>query len=319
MFSSTIIATIARSTLARAVTSVLSQDCPEEFEVVVVNDSGLPLPVADWQNDPRVKIVHTQQRERGVARNTGAAVAQGRYLHFLDDDDWLLPGALRQAWERAQTASDAVCLAGGVQVVDGTDKVWGAIDYALEGNCATQLFTGTYLAIGSYFVQNDTFFHVGGFDWSFVGREDFDLAIRLALAGDFAHIPAPVVAILRGVNWATSTEYSRAVEENRLIRDAALDLPGVFGRLQSSARSAYWKGRLAHAYGSSCLLNRRNRRPFKFLSRSLFTGLAMLTSGAALATGDFWRGVKDDQIPGSWSEVLERIDCAMAAASCPPS
>jgi glycosyltransferase involved in cell wall biosynthesis len=290
---------------------------PGEFEVIVVNDSGLPLPAADWQDDPQVKIIHTQRRERGVARNTGAAVAQGRYLHFLDDDDWLLPGAMRLAWAGAQAASDAVCLTCGVRIVDGAGKVWGEIDLALEDNCAAQLLAGVYLLIGSYFVRSDAFFGVGGFNRRFGGSEDVDLSIRLALTGDFARIAAPVVAILRGINWATSTDYGRAVEENRLIRDAALDLPGAFGRLRASARSAYWKGRLVRAYASSCLLNWRKRKPFKLLSRSLFTGAALLGGGVAVATGDFWRGVKDSQVPGSLSEVMARIDRVMAASTSP--
>ena len=37
-----------------------------------------------------------------VWRNAGATVAQGRYLHFLDDDDWLEQGALQALWELSQ-------------------------------------------------------------------------------------------------------------------------------------------------------------------------------------------------------------------------
>ncbi len=315
MFSSTVIASIGRASLSRAVESMLDQGIDQDFEVIVVNDSARPLAPASWQESPRVRIIHTQARERAVARNTGAAIARGTYLHFMDDDDWLLPGALQLAWERSATAGDAVCLTGRAQVVDGTDQVWGELDFALDGNCAARLLAGAYLLIGSYFVRTDAFFAAGGFDRSFGGSEDVHLPIRLALAGDFAQIPAPIVAILRGLNWSTSTDYSQAVEENRLIRDAALDLPGAFGRLRASAHSPYWKGRLVHAYGSSCLLNWRYRRPFKFLSRSLFAGAAVLTSGTALANGTFWRGVKDDQLPGGLSEVMERIDRAMLAAS----
>ena len=100
MFCSTVIPTIGRSTLSRAVCSVLQQSfTADEFEVIVVNDSGSPLPDADWQHSDHVRVLHTNRRERSVARNTGAAIAEGRYLHFLDDDDWLLPGALKTFWD----------------------------------------------------------------------------------------------------------------------------------------------------------------------------------------------------------------------------
>src|SRR5215467_1378107 len=103
MFCSTIIPTVGRRSLARAVSSVLSQTFDkDDFEVIVVNDSGSPLIKAEWQSSPRVSIVNTNRRERSVARNTGAALAKGKYLHFLDDDDWLFPEALTHFWQLSQ-------------------------------------------------------------------------------------------------------------------------------------------------------------------------------------------------------------------------
>ena len=50
---STIIPTIGRDTLSRAVQSVLDQNCGEEkFEVIVVNDSGKALPGMSWMAAP---------------------------------------------------------------------------------------------------------------------------------------------------------------------------------------------------------------------------------------------------------------------------
>jgi hypothetical protein len=55
IFFSYIIPTIGRASLETAVKSVLDQKFSHaEFEVVVVNDSGTPLPQADWQDSPRV-------------------------------------------------------------------------------------------------------------------------------------------------------------------------------------------------------------------------------------------------------------------------
>ncbi len=108
MFISTIIPTIGRSTLARAVYSVLEQGFQhEECEVIVVNDSGRDLPSEDWQKHPNVQIISTNQLNRSIARNTGAAIATGRYLHFLDDDDRMLPGAFDAFWEITKDSSAA--------------------------------------------------------------------------------------------------------------------------------------------------------------------------------------------------------------------
>lgn len=71
MFSSTIIPTIGRAILPRAVHSVLNQEFDaDDFEVIVVNDSGKPLPEEEWQKSSRVRMIETQRREWCAARNT---------------------------------------------------------------------------------------------------------------------------------------------------------------------------------------------------------------------------------------------------------
>src|SRR5215204_4702450 len=104
VFCSTIIPTMGRPSLERAVLSVLNQRFDAaKVEVIVVNDSGKPLPKADWQDCARVRVISTIRRERCVARNTGSAIARGRYLHFLDDDDIILPGAMEAFWALYQS------------------------------------------------------------------------------------------------------------------------------------------------------------------------------------------------------------------------
>lgn len=95
MICSTIIPTIGRETLGRSVQSVLDQQLyPQLHEVIVVNDSGTSLGEPAWAKAPNVRIIATNHCERSAARNVGAAAARGAYLCFVDDDDYLLPGAL---------------------------------------------------------------------------------------------------------------------------------------------------------------------------------------------------------------------------------
>jgi glycosyltransferase involved in cell wall biosynthesis/GT2 family glycosyltransferase len=68
-------------------------------DVVVVDDgsgaSSLEV-LAGLAEDPRVRVVHQRHRGPGAARNTGIDHAEGEYVLFLDADDMLEPGALRQ-------------------------------------------------------------------------------------------------------------------------------------------------------------------------------------------------------------------------------
>src|SRR5215208_5782865 len=82
MFVSTIIPTINRPTLSIAVQSVLDQNFDlDDFEVIVVNDSGKRLSDSTWMKSSKVRVIDTNRRERSVARNAGAAIALGKYLH----------------------------------------------------------------------------------------------------------------------------------------------------------------------------------------------------------------------------------------------
>ena len=147
-FFSYIIPTIGRKSLEIAAQSVLSQDFSHaNFEIIVVNDSGSLLPSAEWHASPRVRIINTNKCERSFARNSGAAVAKGKYLAFLDDDDWILPGALNAFWQLANRYPNAAWLYGGIQIVDEHRTVLAEINSNLKGNCFAQIMGGSWAPI----------------------------------------------------------------------------------------------------------------------------------------------------------------------------
>src|SRR5690606_12610273 len=188
MFCSTIIATIARPTLTRSVLSVLEQRFEQdEFEVIVVNDSGQALPSADWQHSPHVRILDTGQRERSVARNAGASIARGRYLHFLDDDDWLESHAL-QTWRELAGRSDAAWLYSSTQLVNRDGRALIQLHHGLQGNCFLQVLAGEWIPLQASVIRAEVFFNLGGFHPLLAGPEDVDLLRRVALHYDPAGV-----------------------------------------------------------------------------------------------------------------------------------
>lgn len=82
--------------IEQALDSVLSQSY-SNFEIIVVDDQSPDSSIAivnDRFNDDRIRIV--QQKNRGLAgaRNTGVRYANGRYIAFLDSDDFWQPSKL---------------------------------------------------------------------------------------------------------------------------------------------------------------------------------------------------------------------------------
>jgi glycosyltransferase involved in cell wall biosynthesis len=118
LFCSVTIPTIGRSSLIEAVQSVLTQEFPmERFEIIIVNDSRAALPQAPLAREANVRILNTNRVERSFARNCGAAIARGRFLVFLDDDDRILPGALDRFWQLTRQ-HEAGMYYGGYRFVD---------------------------------------------------------------------------------------------------------------------------------------------------------------------------------------------------------
>ena len=159
MFCTTIIPTVNRPTLAQAVNSILDQDFSrEDFEVIVVNDSGSPLEETGWMKSERVRVINTDHLERCVARNTAAAMARGKYLHFLDDDDWMLPGAFEALWKLAEQDKKATWLYGGYNLVNDQGDLLEECRPDEQGNCFVRFVAGEWLPLQAAIIASSAFF-----------------------------------------------------------------------------------------------------------------------------------------------------------------
>ena len=310
MFCSTVIPTINRPSLSRAVRSLLDQDfLAHEFEVIVVNDSGQQLPDMDWQTSARVRVIHTSRRERSTARNAGAAVARGKYLHFLDDDDWMLPGALEHFWELSQT-SRAAWLYGGYRLVDSNQKVLRDCYPDESGNCFVRFTAGEWLPLQASLIESHVFFALGGFaplTSLLGGDEDVDLTRQFSLHHDISGSPSLVTVIRVGLESST-TNYINLQQQSRQSRERALGASGAFARLRASALerkvdSGYWQGRIVWFYLGSVLWNLQRKRPLAAASRLVFGITSLLLAGRHVLSERFWRGAIKPHITRGWLSI----------------
>ena len=290
IFCSTIIPTIGRSSVKQAVESVLMQSLPGgDFEVIVVNDSGSSLLEAVWQKSERVTIIQTNKRERSVARNTGAAMARGKYLHFLDDDDWLVPDAYQHLWELSQS-SPAKWLYGMTQLIDRQHRPLIQLRHNLHGNGFVQAMSGEWIPLQASWIERETFMRIGGFNPLLAGPEDIDLLRRLLLEEEIAETLNMVACVIMGGEGST-TNHARHPQSSRWAREAILEATGAFSRMVSSAVNSFWQGRFSRVYLTSTMWNLQHWRPLTAMGRMLFFIAATLQSGISLFTKDFWRAL----------------------------
>ena len=66
---------------------ILIEDCSTDSSLKVCNS---------FKNNPLVNIIrHKKNLGVSISRNDGILAAKGKYILFLDSDDWLYPGCLR--------------------------------------------------------------------------------------------------------------------------------------------------------------------------------------------------------------------------------
>lgn len=290
IFCSTIIPTIGRPALARAVESVLAQELPAtSFEIIVINDCGARLAPAAWQRSPQVTIIETNRRERSVARNTGAAAARGKYLHFLDDDDWLAVGALERFYQLSQSTT-AAWMYGATQLVDRQGQRLIQLRHGLSGNAFVQVMAGEWIPLQASLIERRVFLRAGGFNPLISGPEDIDLLRRIHLESELAELPALVAFVGIG-DEGSSTDFSRHAAGSRMARESIIDASGVFQRMRQSARSPFWLGRMLRLYLTSAAWNLQRRRLFSAASRLIFALRSMLAARTALISRDYWSAV----------------------------
>ncbi len=127
----------AEKHLAQCVDSVLAQT-ERSIEVICVDDgstdSTLDMLRSYSESDSRVQVIEQPNSGGGTARNTGMNVATGKYLSFLDADDYFDPEMIERAADRMdETDADIVVYRSWVhQEEDGStyDADWTFV----EGN-----------------------------------------------------------------------------------------------------------------------------------------------------------------------------------------
>ena len=172
--------------LGEAISSVLAQTF-EDLEAIVVDDGSTDATqaVALGICDPRVKCIRRKNGGLAAARNTGIQAARGEFIGFLDADDRFAPEKLSKqlAVFEAEPGLDGV--ASGFDLIDDHGR-WLRRELpwltSADVNLRAVLFWDPIL-VCSLLLRRECLFRVGLFDESIGFYEDWDLSIRLALAG----------------------------------------------------------------------------------------------------------------------------------------
>lgn len=93
--------------MPKCLDSLLEQDIlPSDYEIILVNDGSTDNSLSmakEYQNRskeselfPKIKIVNQENKGLAAARNAGVDVAEGKYLCFVDPDDYIEKNSLNE-------------------------------------------------------------------------------------------------------------------------------------------------------------------------------------------------------------------------------
>lgn len=234
----------AASTIGRAIESVHAQRGPA-IEHVFVDGGSRDGTVALIRARVRVQDYLVSEPDHGIsdAFNKGVSLARGRFIQFLNADDWLSPDQIERATDLLRSASADYVFGNLVFYEDGRPR------HTLAGDPGyARVIHRRMPAIGhpTVLAKRALFERVGLFDLRLRNAMDYDWLYRVHRAGGIGVYGAEIVGHM---TWAgvSNTHFARTIEE---VRRVAVDQgrnPLLAG---AEAQFRYWKTRSSHVVKS---------------------------------------------------------------------
>ena len=115
----------------KCITSILDQSF-KDFELILVDDGSTDgsgeMCDAFLKHDVQIKVIHQKNQGLSGARNTGIRIAKGKYLAFVDSDDWLEHDMLLKMIETAERQHADIVVCRG-QLVESNGSISGYVGY----------------------------------------------------------------------------------------------------------------------------------------------------------------------------------------------
>lgn len=94
--------------LPKCVDSLLNQDLPRETYEIILVDDGSPDSCGAMCDEyasvyTNIKVVHRENGGLSAARNSGIGIAQGKYVQFVDSDDYIESNVLNALVEKMES------------------------------------------------------------------------------------------------------------------------------------------------------------------------------------------------------------------------
>jgi len=186
---SVIIRSMDRPTLSEALDSVALQTYTN-IEVIVINAKGdAHRELKTWCGRfPLIFSSNTEPLHRSQAANLGLETAQGKYLIFLDDDDFFYPEHINTLITALQNQRKAQCVYSGIRVEHYIDNKLDQVTEFNEAYNPHKLLSRNFIPIHAMLFEKSLFSSEQcAFDENLEVFEDWDFWIQISQCCEIKH------------------------------------------------------------------------------------------------------------------------------------
>jgi glycosyltransferase involved in cell wall biosynthesis len=169
-----------------AINSVKAQTY-QNIECIIVDDGStddsLQVIKSAIEGDSRFKVLSQRNARVATARNHGAVESMGRFLMFLDADDYLYPDAVMLFMQAIVKDRTLGLVYGNLSIVDKDGKMMAQVTDWPKDFVLTEQLSKRNQVPSCNLMRREAFFRAGGFRCNFKTGEDAELWTRIPLVG----------------------------------------------------------------------------------------------------------------------------------------
>ena len=174
--------------LEQTMKSVLDQNYPNlEYMVVDGGSDDGSAEIIQRYADRLTWWVSEKDHGQAEAINKGFSRAQGKYVAWINSDDFYQPGAIQAAINELEAHPDLGMVFGDVQVVDKDERILNHLHYGNWG--LNELLTFRILGQPAVFMRREVLEKAGYLDLNYHFMLDHQLWLRMAMQAPIRYVP----------------------------------------------------------------------------------------------------------------------------------